>query len=41
MHMIYMQNSSGTVQKKVISLGLPEKESLEDAERAIMEFSKE
>jgi len=36
-----MQNSSGTIQKKIISLGLPEKESLEDAERAMMEFSKE
>jgi hypothetical protein len=36
-----MQNNSRIIQKKIISLGLPEKESLEDAERAIMEFSRE
>jgi hypothetical protein len=41
MYITYMQNRSGVVQKKIISLGLPEKESLEDAERAMMEFSKE
>jgi hypothetical protein len=34
-----VEHSSGAIQKKIISLGLPEKESLEDAERA-MEFSK-
>lgn len=39
--MIHMQDNSGVIQKKVISLGLPEKESLEDAERAMIEFSKE
>jgi hypothetical protein len=35
---MYMKNSSGIIQKKIITLGLPEKESLEDAERVMMEF---